>query len=79
MPIAFQDEFGVRWTVAPQAAPRADEPNNNTLVFTSDSGERRTCDACLPEGTSWEDVEERVWAALLRYSEVAPDRPGVTT
>jgi len=78
MPIAFHDEFGARWTVAPQAAPRSDEPTNTTLVFTSESGERRTFDACLPDGSTWEDVEERVWAALLRYSEAPPDRPSVT-
>jgi hypothetical protein len=79
MEIAFPDEFGVRWTVAPLAAPRSDEPGNTTLVFTSESGERRTCDACLPEGTTWEEVEERVWVALLRYSEAAPERPSITT
>ena len=79
MPIAFHDEFGACWTVAPQPALRADEPSHTTLVFTGESGERRISDACLPEGSTWEDVEERVWAALLRYSAPAADRPGFAT
>jgi hypothetical protein len=78
MAIAFQDEFGVHWTVAPQAAPRPDEPSNTTLIFTSESGECRRCDACLPEGGTWEEVDERIWSALLRYSDAPPARPAVT-
>jgi hypothetical protein len=77
MPIAFNDELGVRWTVAAHAAPRPNEPSNTTLVFTSESGERRTCDACLPPGATWDDVEERIWSALLRYSDTAPHESGV--
>ena len=70
MTIAFSDERGVRWTVAMQPAPRAEQPGRTTLVFTSEPGERRTCEGCLPEGGTWDDVDERVWCARLRHAEV---------
>jgi hypothetical protein len=44
-------------------------PSHTTLVFTSDSGERRTSEAWLPEGAAWEDIEDRIWCAFLRYSD----------
>ena len=72
IPIAFYDERGVRWTVAADPAPPPGDPGNATLVFTSESGERRTCEGCLPEGGSWDDVDERVWCTLLRYAKVLP-------
>ena len=72
--IAFEDEDGVRWTVTPRRASRSGtDPAETTLVFTSESGQRRTCEACLPEGASWDDVDERVWWTLLRHAEAAPD------
>jgi hypothetical protein len=73
MQIAFDDEDGVRWNVTPRRAPPSEEPANTTLVFTSETGERRTYTTCLPEGATWDDVEERVWCALLRYADVAPE------
>jgi hypothetical protein len=73
MQIAFADEDGVRWTVTPRSAPPSEEPGKTTLVFTSESGEQRRCTACLPEGGTWDDVEERVWCALLRYADAAPE------
>ena len=72
MSIAFYDERGVRWTVATRPALRPDDPGNTTLVFTSERGERRVCEGCLPEGGTWEDVDDRVWCALLRHAEVLP-------
>jgi hypothetical protein len=72
MQIAFADEDGIRWTVTPRSATPSEESGNTTLVFTSESGERRTCTACLPHGGTWDDVEERVWCALLRYADVTP-------
>ncbi len=69
MPIDFQDESGARWTVETLAASPAGEPGRTTLVFTSPSGERRICDACLPEGATWEEVDDRIWRTLLRYAE----------
>jgi hypothetical protein len=65
----------MRWTVSPHGAPSSEEPGETTLIFTSESGEQRTCTASLPEGGTWDDVEERVWCALLRYADVAPE-PG---
>jgi hypothetical protein len=75
MSVAFHDENGVRWTVVPHSAPQAEAAGRTTLVFTSERGERRTCEGCLPEGGTWDDVDERVWRALLRYSEVMPATP----
>ena len=72
MSIAFHDEEGVRWRVVPHPAPGPEDPGNTTLVFTSERGERRTCEGCLPEGGTWDDVDERVWCALLRHAEVVP-------
>jgi hypothetical protein len=72
MPIAFHDADGVRWRAVPHAAPGPGHPGNTTLVFTSERGERRTCDGCLPEGGTWEEVDERVWCALLRHAEAMP-------
>jgi hypothetical protein len=68
--IDFHDADGLGWRVVPQPAPAPEAPGNMTLVFTSERGERRTCDARLPEGGTWEDVDERVWCALLRHAEV---------
>jgi hypothetical protein len=70
MSIAFFDERGVRWTVAAQPAPRPDDPHTTTLLFTSEPGERRTCEGSLPEGGTWEDVDDRVWCTLLRHAQV---------
>ena len=70
--IAFHDEKSVRWTVVPQCSPGSDEPGHATLVFTSEAGERRTCDGCLPPSGAWEEVEQRVWCALLRHAQVMP-------
>jgi hypothetical protein len=72
MSISFRDEKAVRWTVVPHPAPQYEEPGHTTLVFTSERGERRTCDGCLPEGGLWEDVDERAWRTLLRHAEVMP-------
>jgi hypothetical protein len=74
MPIAFEDENAVRWTVVPQPTPRPGEPGHTTLVFTSERGERRTCDGCLPERGTWDEVDQRVWCALLRHAELMPVR-----
>jgi hypothetical protein len=75
MPVDFQDESGARWTVDANAAPRSEEPGKTTLVFTSQSGECRICDAALPEGATWDDVDERIWRTLLRYAEPGPGKP----
>jgi hypothetical protein len=72
MDITFRDEHAVRWTVAPQPAPEGDTPDRTTLVFTSEWGERRVCEGCLPEGGTWDDVDQRVWCALLRHADVLP-------
>jgi len=68
-PIAFEDEDGVRWAVVSRPAPRPDSPDNEVLVFTSQDGKRRTCNGCRPKGGAWDDVEERVWRALLHYAD----------
>ena len=70
MRIAFRDERSVRWTVVPQRSSLAGEPSHTTLIFTSDGGERRSCDGCLPEGGTWEEVDVRAWRALLHHAEV---------
>ena len=75
MDIAFHDEKGVRWTVEPHPSPLPKEPAHTTLLFTSERGERRRCVGCLPEGGTWDDVDERVWWALLRYAEVFDEQP----
>jgi hypothetical protein len=72
--IAFHDEKAVRWTVVPESSPQPGQPGHATLVFTNDAGERRTCDCSLPPGGAWEEVEARVWCALLRHAEVVPPR-----
>jgi len=72
MDITFRDEDAVRWMVVPQPAPGGDTPVRTTLVFTSERGERRTCEGCLPEGGTWDDVDQRVWCALLRHADVLP-------
>lgn len=72
MPIAFRDEKAVRWTVVPELAPRAGGTGHTTLVFTNEAGEQRACDGCLPPGGAWEEVEQRVWCALLRHADVVP-------
>jgi hypothetical protein len=72
IPIAFHDAEGVRWRVVPHAALGPEHPRNTTLVFTSERGDRRTCDGCLPEGGTWEEVDERVWCALLRHADAVP-------
>ena len=69
MPIDFHDDDGLRWSVATPDA-RSDGPSHATLVFVSESGERRTSEAWLPTGATLEDVEERTWCAFLRYSHV---------
>jgi len=76
MPIAFHDEQGIRWTVTAQPGARSDEPGNVTLIFTSESGERRTCEGCLPDGGTWEDVDERAWRALLHHADVVAASAG---
>jgi hypothetical protein len=70
MPMDFRDERGLRWTVWSGGAVERDGPSHSTLIFTSESGERRTSEAWLPQGASWDGVEERTWCALLRYSDV---------
>jgi hypothetical protein len=70
MSTAFHDEQRLRWTVVAQTAPRSEESGNTVLVFTSEQGERRMCHGCLPEGGTWDEVDERVWRALLRHAEV---------
>jgi hypothetical protein len=75
MSIAFHDAAGVRWSVLPHSAPGPEHARNTTLVFMSERGERRTCDGCLPEGGTWDEVDERVWCALLRHAEVMTAGP----
>ena len=68
-PVQFSDDDGTRWTVVARPAPRPDSPDNEVLVFTSEDGARRTCNGCRPQGATWDDVEVRVWQALLRYAD----------
>ena len=75
-PIAFRDERGTRWTVRALEPLQPDEPRTARIVFTSESSEGRTCEACLPEGSTWEEVDERVWRALLRHAD--PGVPGAS-
>jgi hypothetical protein len=72
-PITFWDDVGVRWTVVARRVPRTGQPDDEVLIFTSESGERRSCDGCLPEGAAWENVQERAWRTLLRHSESVRD------
>lgn len=72
MPIAFYDEQGIQWTVLAHPAPQRESPDKATLVFTSEAGERRTCEGCLPEGGTWDEVDERVWCALVRHADIMP-------
>ncbi len=76
-PIAFSDDDGRRWTVDACPAPRPDSPDNEVLIFTSEDGERRTCNGCRPVGATWEAVEERVWRALLHYADEVKRERGV--
>ena len=72
MPIAFRDEKAVRWTVVAHRPAKDPDPSHTTLVFTSEGGELRICDGCLPDGATWDEVEDRAWCVLLHHAHVMP-------
>jgi hypothetical protein len=74
-PIQFADDDGIRWSVDARPAPRPDAPENELLIFVSDDGQRRACNGARPPGATWQDVEERVWRALLRYADTSVPEP----
>ena len=71
MQINFHDEQGLGWTVTTPEVSGPGGPSCTTLLFTSQSGERRTSEAWHSADVTWNGVEERTWCAFLRYSDVA--------
>jgi hypothetical protein len=67
-PIAFCDELGVGWTVVVHGGDAL--RGWATLDFTSDTGERRTCECCAPESGTWAEMDEAAWRVLLRHAEI---------
>ena len=69
--ITFFDADGTRWTVVP-ILPSRDVlgPTPLRLEFSSEAGEHRVGSAELPEGTTWNAVNDLAWRALLRQAAI---------
>lgn len=65
--ITFYDD-GIRWTVVPLPAGRVLGAGPVGFKFVSDGGECRVTNGHVPDGVSWQAVDEVAWRELLRHA-----------
>jgi hypothetical protein len=72
VPVRFQDEHGLAWTVTRKAGRQA---GRVMLEFVSSAGERRACEVVSLDDGDWEALSERAWRTILQEASGHPDRP----
>jgi hypothetical protein len=72
VPVRFQDEHGLAWTVTRKAGRQA---GRVMLEFVSSAGERRACEVVSLDDSDWEALSESAWRTILQEASGHPDRP----